>query len=309
MLAGALRVVFLWLSQRGWLGRLAIRTPLVRRMPYRFVAGTRLDEAVRVVRALNAAGASATLDVLGESVHDRAAADRAAAAYVATIERIATDGLDANVSIKLSQMGLALGIETCLAVLAPVVEAGGRHEIFVRIDMEASDVTEATLEVVRRLRADGHDVGPVIQAYLHRSPDDVAALASERVRTRICKGAYAEPPEVALQDRTAIGDAFVALCETLLASDAYPGVATHDPEMLRRVASVARRLGRPPDRYEFQMLYGVRRDLQRRLVRRGYRMRVYVPYGTDWYPYFMRRLAERPANVWFVVRSLVGEGR
>jgi proline dehydrogenase len=309
MLAGALRVLFLWLSNRRWLGRIAIATPLVRRMPFRFVAGTRLDDAVAVVRALNAAGASATLDVLGESVKDRADADRAAAAYVDTIERIATDGLDANVSIKLSQMGLALGVETCIDVLAPVVAAGDRHGVFVRIDMEGSDVTESTLEVVRRLRAAGHDVGPVIQAYLHRSPADVEALAAERVRTRVCKGAYAEPAELALQDRDAIGDAFVALCETLLAADAYPGVATHDPDMLRRVAATARRLGRPPDRFEFQMLYGVRRDLQRRLVRRGYRLRVYVPYGTDWYPYFMRRLAERPANVWFVVRSLVGEGR
>jgi proline dehydrogenase len=309
MLAGAFRVVFLWLSNRRWLGRIAIATPLVRRMPYRFVAGTRLDEAVAVVRALNAAGASATLDVLGESVVDRADADRAAAAYVTTIERIAAEGLDANVSIKLSQMGLALGAEICLEVIAPVVAAGDRHGIFIRIDMEGSDVTQATLEVVRRLHAEGHDIGPVIQAYLHRSPGDVALLAADRVRTRVCKGAYAEPAAIAIQDREGIGDAFVALCETLLAADAYPGVATHDPDMLRRVAAVARRLGRGRDRYEFQMLYGVRRDLQRRLLLRGYRLRVYVPYGTDWYPYFMRRLAERPANVWFVLRSLVGEGR
>ncbi|HEX7173525.1 MAG TPA: proline dehydrogenase family protein, partial [Candidatus Limnocylindria bacterium] len=220
MLASALRALFLWLAERRWLGRLAMATPLVRRMPFRFVAGTTLDEAVAAVRALNAAGAMATLDVLGESVDDRAAADRAAAAYIATIERIGGEQLDANVSIKLTQMGLDLGVEECLAVLAPVAAAGARHGVFIRIDMESSDYTDRTLEVVERLRADGCDVGPVIQAYLHRSPADVERLAAERIRTRICKGAYAEPPEVALQDRVAIGDAFVSLTERLLEADA-----------------------------------------------------------------------------------------
>ena len=307
MLAGVLRAFFLWLAGRRWLGRLAIATPLVRRMPFRFVAGTTLDEAVEAVRALNATGAMATLDVLGESVEDREAADRAAAAYVETIERIGAEKLDANVSIKLSQMGLDLGVEECLAVLGPVAAAGARHGVFIRIDMESSACTDRTLEVVGRLRAGGCDAGPVIQAYLHRSPADVERLAAERVRTRVCKGAYAEPPVVALQDRNAIGDAFVALCERLLDADAYPGVATHDPEMIDRVRAVARERGIGPDRFEFQLLYGVRRDLQRRLLADGYRMRVYVPYGTEWYPYFMRRLAERPANVLFVLRSVFGE--
>lgn len=307
MIAAALRALFLWLSNRRWLARVALGTPILRRMPLRFVAGTTLDQALAVVKELNAAGRSATLDVLGESVDDRASADRAAAAYVATIDRIAAEGLDANVSIKLTQMGLDLGVDECLAVLAPVVEAGRRHRIFVRIDMEGSATTDRTLEVVARLRADGHDVGPVIQSYLHRSVDDVERLAAERVRTRICKGAYAEPADIAHQDRLAVGDAFVELCRMLLEADAYPGVATHDPDMLTRVAALARERGIGRDRFEFQLLYGVRRDIQRRLVRRGYRVRVYVPYGTEWYPYFMRRLAERPANVLFVVRSLLGE--
>jgi proline dehydrogenase len=282
-------------------------TPLIRRMPYRFVAGTTLDQAVEVVRRLNADGASATLDVLGESVDDRASADRAAAQYVEAIERIAAEGLEANVSIKLTQMGLDLGVEECVAVLAPVVAAGARHGIFVRIDMEGSAYTDRTLEVVDRLRADGCDVGPVIQAYLHRSPADVERLAAERVRTRICKGAYAEPPEIALQERDAIGDAFVALSARLLEADAYPGVATHDPDMIRRVAAHARERSIGPDGFEFQLLYGVRRDLARQCVADGHRVRIYVPFGTEWYPYFMRRLAERPANVWFVLRSLFGE--
>ena len=307
MIAAALKALFLWLSERRWMARLAMGTPFLRRMPLRFVAGTTLDQAVGAVRRINAAGASATLDILGEAVDDRASAQRAAAAYVATVERIAAEGLDANVSIKLTQMGLDLGVEECLEVLAPVVDAGREHGIFVRIDMESSAYTERTLEVVERLRADGHDVGPVIQSYLHRSPADVDRLAAERVRTRVCKGAYAEPPEVAHQDRDAIGDAFVELCRALLEADAYPGVATHDPDMLRRVAAAARKAGVSRDRFEFQMLYGIRRDLQRRLVARKYRLRVYVPFGTEWYPYFMRRLAERPANVVFVARSLFAE--
>jgi proline dehydrogenase len=307
MVAAALRTFFLWLAGRRWLGRMAMATPLVRRMPFRFVAGTTLDQAVTAVRALNATGAMATLDVLGEAVADRSQADRAAAAYVETIERIASEGLDANVSIKLTQMGLDLGVEECLAVMAPVVQAGARHDVFIRIDMESSAYTERTLGVVERLRAGGAAVGPVIQAYLHRSPEDVERLANERVRTRVCKGAYAEPAEVALQDRDAIGDAFVRLSERLLEADAYPGIATHDPDMIERVSASARERGIGSERFEFQLLYGVRRDLQRSLLANGYRMRVYVPYGTEWYPYFMRRLAERPANVLFLVRSLFGE--
>ncbi len=307
MLAGALRAIFLWLSKRRWMARVALATPFLRRMPLRFVAGTTLDRAVAVVRELNAHGRSATLDVLGESTDDRASADRAAATYVETIERIAAEKLDANVSIKLSQMGLDLGVDECLAVMAPIVEAGTRHGIFVRVDMESSASTDRTLEVVSRLRADAHDVGPVIQSYLHRSPADVERLAADRVRTRVCKGAYAEPPDVAHQEREAVDDAFVALSQRLLEADAYPGVATHDPEMILRVGRFARRTGIGKDRFEFQMLYGIRRDLQRRLVAKGYRVRVYVPFGTEWYAYFMRRLAERPANALFVLRSLFRE--
>jgi proline dehydrogenase len=307
MLAAALRAFFLWLSERRWMARLALRTPLIRRMPLRFVAGTTLGEAIAAVRALNATGAMATLDVLGESVTDRPAAERAAAAYIEAIERIAAEGLDANVSLKLTQMGIDLGVDACLEVIRPVVEAGNRHGIFVRVDMEGSAYTDRTLDVVQRLRSDGHDVGPVIQAYLHRSPDDVETLAAERVRTRICKGAYAEPPEIALQDREEIGAAFVALCDRLLAADTYPAAATHDPEMIDGVAARAAERGIGPDRFEFQLLYGIRRDLQRLLIERGHRVRIYVPFGTEWWSYFMRRLAERPANVLFVLRSLFGE--
>lgn len=304
MIASVLRAVFLWLAGRRWLARIALGTPLLRRLPLRFVAGTTLDDAMAAVRELNAAGMSATLDVLGESVGDRAAADRAAAAYVDTIERIAAAGLDANVSLKLSQMGLALGIEPCLEVLRPVVAAGARHGIFIRVDMEGSATTEATLEIVDRLRGDGCDVGPVIQAYLRRSRMDVERLAAARVRTRICKGAYAEAPEIAFAERAEIDRSFVELSTMLLEADAYPGIATHDPAMIEAVRQTARERGIGQEAYEFQLLYGIRRDLQRELVAAGHRVRIYTPYGTEWYPYFMRRLAERPANVLFVLRSL-----
>jgi proline dehydrogenase len=307
MLSAALRVLFLWLSGRRWMARLALGIPLLRRLPMRFVAGTTLDQAAAVVAILNASGATATLDVLGESVIDRASAERAAAEYVATIERIAAAGLDANVSLKLTQMGLDLGDDVCLEVIRPVVEAGKRHRIFVRVDMEGSPYTQRTLDIVDRLRAGGNEVGPVIQAYLHRSGADVERLARDRVRVRMCKGAYAEPPEIAWQERAEINRSFVELTKVLLDADAYPGVATHDPEMIDAVLEHVRACGIAHDRFEFQMLFGIRRDLQRRLIADGYRMRVYVPYGTEWWPYFMRRLAERPANVWFVVRSLFGE--
>jgi proline dehydrogenase len=307
MLDAPLRAFFLWLAHRRWLARLALRTPIARRMALRFVAGTTLDDAVAAVRALNAAGMSATLDHLGESVTDRRTAEQAAAAAVETVERIAADGLDANISVKLTQMGLDLGPEVCRAVFRPVLEAGKRHKMFVRVDMEGSHYTQATLDLVHAMRAEGYDTGPVIQSYLRRSTADVAALAAEKMRVRVCKGAYAEPAEIAWHERGAIGQSFVELCQALLDADAYPGVATHDPEMIEAVRRYAGEHSIAPDRFEFQMLYGIRRDLQRQLVADGYRMRIYVPYGTEWWPYFMRRMAERPANVMFVLRGLVGE--
>jgi proline dehydrogenase len=307
MFARVLRSFFGWLSHRRWVARFVMGTPLVRRVALRFVAGTTLDQAAEAVRALNADGASTTLDVLGESVPDRATADRAAAAYVATIERIAADGLDANVSLKLTQMGIDLGLDTCLDVLRPVVEAGRRCGVFIRVDMEGSPYVDRSLELVARLRGEGHDVGPVIQSYLHRSPADVARLAAERVRTRVCKGAYAEPPDVALQERAEVDRAMIDLSIQLLEADAYPGVATHDPAIIDAVISHAAARGIAKDRFEFQLLYGVRRDLQRRLIADGHRVRVYVPYGTEWYPYFMRRLGERPANLLFLLRATFGE--
>ena len=302
-----MRWLFLSLQHFGWVAGLSLRIPLIRRIPYRFIAGTTLDQAVAAVRRLNGEGAMATLDVLGESVKDAQAAGRAAAAYVETIHRIARERLDSNVSLKLTQMGIDLGIDVCLENMRRVCEAGRRRAIFVRIDMESHAYVDRTLDVARRLRGEGHDVGVVIQSYLRRSRSDVERLASERMRVRVCKGAYLEPADVAFTERDEIDASFVELCRVLLDADAYPAVATHDPAMIEAVAAYARERGIGPDRYEFQMLYGIRRDLQRRLIADGHRVRIYVPYGTEWFPYFMRRLAERPANVWFVLRSVLGE--
>ncbi|HEX6128674.1 MAG TPA: proline dehydrogenase family protein [Candidatus Limnocylindria bacterium] len=306
MLATPLRILFVWLSHQRWMARLAMGLPLVRNLARRFVPGTTLDEAVPVVRSLNERGAMATIDVLGESVTDRQTAERAAAAYVATLDRIAAEGLDSNVSLKLTQMGLDLGVETCLEVLRPVVEAGKRHGIFVRVDMEGSAYTDQTLEVVRRLRADGYDVGAVLQSYLHRSRADAAALAAEGCRVRICKGAYAEPESIAYHDRAEINRSFVDCMVILLEADAYPAAATHDPEMIAAVQAAAEERGIGKDRYEFQLLYGIGRDIQERVLAEGHRLRVYVPYGSQWWAYYMRRMAERPANVMFFLRGLFG---
>ncbi|MDQ3881313.1 MAG: proline dehydrogenase family protein [Chloroflexota bacterium] len=307
MLSGVLRILFLWLARRRWLAHLALAVPLFRRLPYRFVAGTTLDDAVVAVRRLNAQGAMVTLDVLGESVTDRATALRAADEYVAAIDRIASEGLDSNVSLKLTQMGLDAGVDVCLEALSRVLEAGRRHGIFVRIDMESYQYVDRTLDIADRMRAQGFDVGVVIQSYLRRSQADVERLAAERVRVRVCKGAYAEPPDVAFTNRGEIDANYLTLATRLLDADAYPAIATHDSALIDAVARYAAERGIGPDRYEFQMLYGIRRDLQQRLVARGHRVRVYVPFGTEWFPYFMRRLGERPANVLFVLRSLIAE--
>ena len=307
-----MRSGLLWLSRRRSIGRLATRLPVTRSMVSRFVAGETLPEALNALERLRDAGLHSTVDVLGEAVTTRAAADAAADEYVATLDALAERGLDRNVSVKLSQMGLGIDPETCRANLRRILERAAATEAFVRLDMEDHTTTDATLALWRDLRpinAGRGDSGVVIQAALRRSPDDVDELVGEAARVRLCKGAYVEPASVAFPDKADVDAAYVALMERLLVDGWFPALATHDERIIARALAFTRERGIAPDRFEFQMLYGVRRDLQDRLAKGGFGVRVYVPFGTQWYPYFMRRLAERPANVAFVLRSILRERR
>ena len=308
----ALRSSLLWLSRRRSVGRMATRLPVTRSMVARFVAGETLDQALGALERLRDAGFRTTVDVLGEAVTSVADAGAAADEYLAALDALATRGLDRNVSVKLSQMGLGLDDAACRSNVRRILECAAEHGAFVRIDMEDHTTTDATLALWRDLRPvnDGRgDSGVVIQAALRRSPADVESLIAERARVRLCKGAYVEPAAVAYPDKADVDTAYEQLMGRLLRDGTFPAIATHDERLIGRAVAFVRERGIAADRFEFQMLYGVRRDLQERLVRAGFGVRVYVPFGTQWYPYFMRRLAERPANVAFVLRSVLREGR
>ncbi len=305
----AMRSTLLNLAHRRSLGRLATRVPITRPMVGRFVSGETLDEALAALERLREQGMRTTVDVLGESVTRPEEARAAVGRYLETLDALAGRGLDRNVSLKLSQMGLdvdpGLARESVGAIVARAVETGA----FVRIDMEDHTTTDATLALWREVRpsgwADGGaDVGVVIQSALRRSAEDVEAMIEAGGRVRLCKGAYMEPASVAFQDKAEVDEAYERLMLRLLRAGRYPAIATHDVRLIRRAIEVAKAEGIARDAFEFQMLYGVRRDLQEQLVRAGWTVRVYVPYGGQWYPYFMRRLAERPANVSFVLRNL-----
>jgi proline dehydrogenase len=272
----------------------------------RFIAGESVDEAMTAVAALNAAGMSATLDFLGEDVTTRAEADRTREAYAALLVAIGQRGLDANVSLKLTAMGLLFDEDLALENLRSVLTlAAANADPFVRIDMEGSHVVDATLRVFERAYAESRNVGPVLQAYLRRTPADVERAIALGARVRLCKGAYAEPETVAFRDMPTIRRAFVRAAEALLERGHYPGIATHDERIVAAVETFVRERAIARDRFEFQMLYGVRPELQRRLVADGYRLRIYVPYGTHWAGYFYRRITERPENALFALRSLI----
>jgi proline dehydrogenase len=281
-------------------------------MVARFVAGETLDEALSALDRLAAAGFRTTVDVLGEAVTSADDARAASDAYLETLDALGTRGLDRNVSVKLSQMGLGIDRDVCRDNVRRILERAAEHEAFVRIDMEEHATTDATLAIWRELRpvnAGRGDSGVVIQAALRRSGADVEQLIAERARVRLCKGAYVEPASVAFPDKADVDAAYGTLMERLLVDGTFPGLATHDERLIARAVAFTREHAIASDRFEFQMLYGVRRDLQERLVRAGFGVRVYVPFGTQWYPYFMRRLAERPANVAFVLRSVLRERR
>jgi proline dehydrogenase len=274
-----------------------------RRMARRFVAGETLDEAIVAARRCNEAGMLVSLDYLGENVSTTADAQRARDAYLEVFERIAKEKLYANVSCKLTQMGLDLSPEFCEGLVMSVVERADGYENFLRVDMEGSIYTQRTVELVKRIRTRSAAVGTVIQAYLYRSERDIEDLLAYGCRIRLCKGAYKESADVAFERKRDVDASYLRLMQMLLSSGVYHGIATHDPHMIAETIRFAAAKQISKDAFEFQMLYGIRTDLQRRLVEDGYRIRVYIPYGSDWFPYFMRRLAERPANLAFLVRN------
>jgi proline dehydrogenase len=249
-----------------------------------------------------------TLDLLGESVATMAEADAATRVYVDVIDRIVASGVGRNISLKLTQLGLTIDRATCVDNLRRILDVAGRHEFFVRIDMENSPYTQLTLDVFETMwQQQYRNVGVVLQSCLPRSMADARRMNELGARVRIVKGAYKEPRGVAYQEKAQVDAAFVEISKILLSNGVYPAIATHDTAMLDQVRTYAARQGIGPDRYEFQMLYGIRRDLQAKLTADGYRMRVYVPFGREWFPYFMRRLGERPANIGFVIRGILAE--
>jgi proline dehydrogenase len=282
---------------------------LVRGLVDRFVAGETLDEALVVCRELAARGMALTLDQLGENVHTREEVDAAVASYVEILRRLHAEGLEPNISVKLTMLGLDLGDEVARDGMVKVLDIARDLGGFVRIDMEGSAYTERTMQIFFALHERyPAEVGIVVQTYLYRAEQDVRACIERHARVRLVKGAYAEPATVAFQDRTKIDENYLRLMELLLDHGTFPALATHDPALIRSAQGYAQRMHIPLDSFEFQMLYGVRVEEQQRLVDAGYGMRVYVGYGTEWYPYFTRRIAERPANALFVLRQLRGEG-
>ena len=270
----------------------------------RFVAGEEMRQAVEAIKQLNAKRISATFDHLGESISAEAETREEVHEYQRLIDAIAENSLDSNVSVKLTQLGLDIDPELCYRNTRAIVETARQQQNFVRIDMEDSTKTDATFAIFKRLRAEFDNVGIVVQAYLYRTEKDVEEMLRLGARIRLCKGAYKEPESVAFPDKADVDQNYIKLMKMLLPSGIYHGIATHDPKMIEATKVFARDCGITADRFEFQMLYGIRRDLQESLVKEGWRMRVYVPYGKFWYPYFMRRLAERPANVWFVLKNI-----
>ena len=308
-----LHLVLLYLSKANWARQIVSKLSVAQMVAMRFVAGTTIAEAMTAAKDLNAKGMKVTLDCLGESVNNPAEARAARDEILAILDVIKANGIDGNVSVKLTQLGLRVDESLALDNVRRLLERAQIYNNKVRIDMEESAVTDVTLGVYRRLRDElgfGHRVGIVIQSYLYRSEEDVAELVENGAWVRLCKGAYAEPADVAFAAKADTDRNYVKLTELMLSETArqkgvYLGVATHDEKMIQATLDYVKANGISPQEFEFQMLYGIRRELQEKLVADGYQVRVYVPYGTAWYPYFMRRLAERPANLWFFISNFL----
>jgi proline dehydrogenase len=300
------RSALIYLSRREGLKEFAARFSLFRKLTTRFIAGETIDEAIAAIREVNAHGCTASFDHLNEGVTNARATEAEVTEYLNVLARIDETAIKSNVSIKLTQFGLEIDPELAYRNARRIVADAKQRGNFVRVDMEGSNVTQVTLDIFNRLRSEFelNDVGIVVQSYLYRTKEDVAALLKIPARIRLCKGAYNEPAAVAYPDKKDTDDNYVRVMQMLLGSGIYHGIATHDPKMIDATIDFTQREGIAKDAFEFQMLYGIRRDLQEQLARDGYGMRVYVPYGKHWYPYFMRRLAERPANIWFVLKNL-----
>ena len=304
-----LRALFISLSESRSLRSLAERSSIGQKISGRFVAGTTVEDALRVAWKLNDAGLSVSIDNLGENVNSADEARQSAKLYEQLLSEISARGLNANVSLKLTHMGLDVDPHLAYAQVSSLVAraASLQPKNFVRVDMEGAAYTQRTLDLVHELHSVPENracVGAVVQSYMRRSEEDVSKLLADGIRIRLCKGAYKELPEIAFQAKSEVDANYVKLMKILLKSGIYHGLATHDEKIIRQARAFAIEEGISKDAFEFQMLYGIRRDLQQSLVAEGWRMRVYVPFGTEWYPYLMRRLAERPANVWFVVSNL-----
>jgi len=304
-----LRQGLLWLSERRGVFNFVRGNGLARRFASRFVAGETIEQGVAAALELSRRGITASLDLLGESVTVDSEATAARDQYLCMLDRMAASGAEVNVSVKLTQMGLDISEALCVANMTAILEKAASLHGFVRLDMEGSAYTQRTLEFFERRLLDrfGSHCGVVIQSMLRRSEQDIERLIGMKARVRLCKGAYLEPPSVAFPDKADVDRNYVRLMERLLTAGNYPGIATHDEAIIGHARDFVRRQGIANDRFEFQMLYGVRRDLQDRLRRDGFRLRVYIPFGTQWYPYLMRRLAERPANIAFLLGNLVRE--
>jgi len=305
-----LRAFFVHLSENRTLRNFAERSSIGRRVSGRFVAGTEIADAVRATQVVNAAGMSVSIDNLGENVTNPDEARHSAQLYHQILEAIAANKLNANISLKLTHMGLDVDESLARKLVSDLVvkAASMTPPGFVRVDMEGSPYTQRTLDFVHelhRMPGNGNSVGTVIQAYLKRSEKDVENLLSERIRIRLCKGAYKEPASIAFESKADVDGNYIKLMKTLMKSGVYHGLATHDENIVREAEAFAKKEKIAPEAFEFQMLYGIRRDLQQRLVREGWRVRVYIPFGTEWYPYFMRRLGERPANVFFIMKNML----
>ncbi|HEU4680646.1 MAG TPA: proline dehydrogenase family protein [Gemmatimonadales bacterium] len=304
-----MRQGLLWLSEQQKVFSFVRRNGLARKFASRFVAGETVEEAVQAARDLGKRGITPSLDLLGESVQVEAEAVAARDQYLVMLDRMATQGVEVNVSVKLTQMGLDVDEDLCYVNTTSILDKARQLRGFVRLDMEGSEYTQRTLDFfIHRLFASyGSHCGVVIQSALRRSEQDVDNLIAMKARVRLCKGAYLEPPEVAFPDKADVDKNYLLLMERLLLTGNYPGIATHDEAIIKHARRWVERRNIGAERFEFQMLYGVRRDLQARLRQAGYNMRVYIPFGTQWYPYLMRRLAERPANIAFILGNLVRE--